>query len=611
MDYSYKNELRSVANNWNELLGGLSPKKQQRLADILKPYYDLKEIEQATQFYIPTRFDSTSDTKPHEEQLIPYLLNTRGVHKHYLVLANSGLGKTTFLLNLFQVCSFDKKYRQPVELFPLRDPAALRHVSQVKAQSQTLLLLDGLNEDPLAINNYAQRLQQLIEATKDFGKVIITSRSQFFSHEIGMTIEQYMRKEVASESLPIHCIYISAFNQEEVKKYIRKKYPVWNRQKRKRAAEIIEQAPVLMEQPLLLSFAEDILDTQRSYRRSYEIYEDLIATWIAQASYPQSPARRQTFQVSLNALMRDISLSLYKKHLEGLPLFLNEQEVGSLIDQHGFHQQELHADGRSIVNYYQGQGYKFSHNSIMEYFIAHEVYSNPTFFKEISFAGLDQAQHFFKELIQDHMLVEVEGGSVTLGNDERVELETFMISRFPIRVGEYLIYCEATGQTMPEPPSWGWESGAPILGISWQEATEYCQWFSYKTGLSFRLPTEAEWEYAARGGQKKRRYEFSGSKNLQEVGWFAKNAERKTHPVGQLKPNTLGIYEMSGNAWEWCQDWYQSYTATSEESSQVGRVIRGGSWLNHENSCKVDTRGYFDPNHKSNIISFRMVCKPE
>ena len=115
--------------------------------------------------------------------------------------------------------------------------------------------------------------------------------------------------------------------------------------------------------------------------------------------------------------------------------------------------------------------------------------------------------------------------------------------------------------------------------------------------FEFRMPTEAEWEFAARGGNRSRGYKYSGSNNLDEVGWYESNADEMTHPVGMKKPNELGIYDMSGNLWEWCQDWLGHYQP-EEQTNPVGpdegshRVMRGGSWTYDQNFCRVSKRNY-------------------
>ena len=134
----------------------------------------------------------------------------------------------------------------------------------------------------------------------------------------------------------------------------------------------------------------------------------------------------------------------------------------------------------------------------------------------------------------------------------------------------------------------------PIIGVSWQNAIAYCRWLSEVTGQSYRLPSEAEWEFAARGGTQSGGYRYAGSNKLEEVGWYNHNSHSQTKPVGLKLPNELGIYDMSGNVWEWCADyWHDNYdSAPADGSAWLGeeentrRVIRGGSWFNNVNNCQ-------------------------
>lgn len=619
--------LLMVGAAWSDLLGGLSNKKQMRLAEVLKPYYDLHEIEQATQNYIPTRYlrlgpgqasHAPAAAQPDESRkLIPFLLE-RDLSEEVsqvLVMADSGIGKTTFMLNLYQTCAFDKKYQRPVELFPLRDPETMKLVAALPKREQLTLLLDGFNEDPQAITNYETRLQAIIEQTKGFGQVIITCRTRFFSNELSQPIEVYLQQADTEAHRAFVSFYLSTFSEEEVRRYIKKKYSVWNRNKRRRAMEIIDQAPHLMEQPLLLSFAEDLLDGQRSYRHTYEIYEDLITTWIARAAYPQPPERRERFQQSLYDLMLDLSMALYHKHHGGEGLFLSEGDVLALIERHNLRSEEIRADGRSLFNYYANQGYKFTHNSIMEYFLAQEAYHNPDFMREVSFAGLDQAQRFLLEQMITHDMAQVEGGYFLMGKADqqvRKQVDDFFMARTPVTMAQYQLFCEAKGHEWPGEPTWGFQADLPMVQVNWEDAQAYCRWLSSLTGHLFRLPTEKEWEYAARGGRKNRRHPYAGGKQLDQVAWYGKNSERHPHPVGQKQPNELGIYDLSGQVWEWCQDWYQLELGAIDRESvdaSPGRTIRGGSWLNHESSCRVDMRGFSDPNNRSNIIGFRIIAE--
>ena len=154
----------------------------------------------------------------------------------------------------------------------------------------------------------------------------------------------------------------------------------------------------------------------------------------------------------------------------------------------------------------------------------------------------------------------------------------------------------------------------PVEQVSWNDIQEFITKLNTMTGKTFRLPTEAEWEYAARGGNKSKGYKYSGSNTLDNVAWYTNNSSSKTHPVGQKQPNELGLYDMSGNVWEWCQDWYGSYSSSSQTnptgpSSGSYRVLRGGSWYHFARICRVSYRLNSDPDDRYNLNGFRLVCR--
>lgn len=192
--------------------------------------------------------------------------------------------------------------------------------------------------------------------------------------------------------------------------------------------------------------------------------------------------------------------------------------------------------------------------------------------------------------------VHVEGGTFTMGDewgqsneDQRpthvVTLKSFDISQTEVTVAQYRHYCKATGAAMPKAPIWGWQNNHPIVNVSWQDAMNFANWLSDTLNETVRLPYEAEWEYAARGGNKSKGYKYSGTNSITDVSWYDANANNKTNPVAGKKANALGLYDMSGNAWEWCMDTYGAdYYTNSPKNTPKGptqgdaRVIRGGSW---------------------------------
>ena len=152
----------------------------------------------------------------------------------------------------------------------------------------------------------------------------------------------------------------------------------------------------------------------------------------------------------------------------------------------------------------------------------------------------------------------------------------------------------------------------PMYYVSWHEVQEFISRLNALTGKQYRLPTEAEWEYAARGGNQSRGYKYSGSNFIEQVAWFTDNSGGTTHPVGTKSPNELGIYDMSGNVWEWCYDRYGSYSGTQQTnpmgaSSGSNRVRRGGSRYDNASICRVSNRSYDTPTNRSLNLGFRLV----
>jgi formylglycine-generating enzyme required for sulfatase activity len=152
----------------------------------------------------------------------------------------------------------------------------------------------------------------------------------------------------------------------------------------------------------------------------------------------------------------------------------------------------------------------------------------------------------------------------------------------------------------------------PVERVSWIDAEEFCARLSEKEGVEYRLPTEAEWEYACRGGTTTK-YSFGDDRSqLRNFAWYEVNDERRHHPVGQKKPNPWGLYDMHGNVWEWCQDWYGDYPSGSTTdptgaASGSYRVNRGGSWGHGAGYCRSARRYRYYPSYRSSGYGFR-VC---
>lgn len=226
-------------------------------------------------------------------------------------------------------------------------------------------------------------------------------------------------------------------------------------------------------------------------------------------------------------------------------------------------------------------------------------------------------------------MIRVEGGIFNMGaqdtdpNAPNYDIEAYddespvhSVTLSDYYIGETEVTQELWEAVMGSNPSnFKGDDQRPVESVSYKDIEEFCRRLEMETGKDFRLPTEAEWEYAARGGNKTKNYKYSGSNEMDYVGWYSGNSEGTTHPVKSLKygKNELGIYDMSGNVWEWCQDLYGSYSSGSQTnptgpSSGSDRVLRGGSWFYSAKLCRVSSRSYGNPGSRSyNSRGFRLA----
>jgi len=280
-------------------------------------------------------------------------------------------------------------------------------------------------------------------------------------------------------------------------------------------------------------------------------------------------------------------------------------------------------------------------------------------------------------------MIPIPGDTFTIGSPEtekprftaelqhEVALDSFKLASTPVTFYQYALYCEANEKSIASmTPSWGRLGDHPLVNINWYDAAAFCNWLSAHQGLKpcydikkerdsdknnqvpndyqkwlveldkkangFRLPTSAEWEFAARGGTKKQSFKYAGSNDPNEVGWYWENSGDKplsgtwensrvldnngrTHPVKEKAENGIGLYDMSGNVYEWCWDWYDEayYAACKEkepvkkpfgpESSKSGRVLRGGAWYYGDSYCRVACRYWDVPNFRVDAVGFRLA----
>lgn len=225
--------------------------------------------------------------------------------------------------------------------------------------------------------------------------------------------------------------------------------------------------------------------------------------------------------------------------------------------------------------------------------------------------------------------VDIPGGTFMMGSpseefdrhedevQQRITLSPYKMSKHLITFEQYDAFCEATGREKPDDMGWG-RGKRPVMNVNWHDARAFAEW------VGARLPTEAEWEYAARAGTDTpfytgmcldtRQANFNG--NYPYADCSAGEFRRKTTPVGSFDANPWGLYDMHGNLWQWCSDWYDDYPGKSQTNptgpeTGTDRVYRGGSWGSYAADCRSAYRYDAPPSYKSSLIGFRVVRNEE
>ena len=235
----------------------------------------------------------------------------------------------------------------------------------------------------------------------------------------------------------------------------------------------------------------------------------------------------------------------------------------------------------------------------------------------------------------------VEGGTYSMGSatgveahekpEHQVAVRTLYFGKYEVTFDDYDRYCDSVKLSKPTDMGWG-RGKRPVIIVSWFDAISYCNWLSKQhrlqpcyqingidvkridTANGYRLPTEAEWEYAARGGVNSKKTIYAGAEKPDDVSWYNANSAQQTQPTATKSPNELGLYDMNGNVWEWVWDIYDGdYYQKSPVDNPTGpvngpyRIMRGGAWYNNVNYITVSSRQYHTPDFKQNSVGFRIV----
>lgn len=252
----------------------------------------------------------------------------------------------------------------------------------------------------------------------------------------------------------------------------------------------------------------------------------------------------------------------------------------------------------------------------------------------MSYTENESMTHALSFPLPDLEMIEVKGGSFMMGDDasrEKDEKPAHQVElKYIFYIGRFLVTQQLYQAIMETNPSQRKGARRPVEKVSWNDAHEFINQLNENKAIQtflakekivgkFRLPTEAEWEYAARGGEHNQGYEYCGSDDLKQVGWYRENSGNETKPVGLLYPNELGLYDMSGNVYEWCEDdWHEDYDKPNRPDDGSAwidvpdrgatRVVRGGNYFNSSVGCRPAYRFPDPPGIR--YIGFRVVFSP-
>ena len=524
--------------------------------------------------------------------------------KHYILLADSGMGKTSFLLNYFSrhLRKFHKRFR--MELIPLNVPGLKERLDKIQEKNKTILLLDALDEDTEAIRNHHDRLEQIMNWTRDFYRILITCRTQFFPRdeeipEITGIAKVAPREPGEGRQYTFNKIYLSPFTEEQVTLYLKKRFPFWQKNKQKSAVAIVDKIPNLAVRPMLLAYVDDLIKSDKTFTNSYQIYREMVDAWLG---------REKTF-VHDKEILRKFSDKL------AVDLFMNRKSRGGemiryedlepLAEQYGLKLESWQMASRSLLNRDAVGNYKFAHRSILEFLLADYIIGLGVKAREdvIFLEMTEQIRSFVKEGYGridwrcPLYYVSFQGEPFKFQNKSEMNLQPFEMAIYPVTNIEYEEFYSGHKEKRDK---YSDQDEQPVVRVSWDDANHYCKWLSQQTGIEYRLPTEAEWEYAASGGGK-RKFPWG---NEQPTPYYTNYSESKigeTTQVGTYEKGKTpeGLYDMAGNVWEWCQDRY--------DERRSSRVLRGGSFVDNPGNLRCSYRYGSDPIIRVSYFGFRVV----
>lgn len=340
-------------------------------------FYDATTIENSTRYYVRP---NCSSVDPAQEAEIRQVIATQedlftaidkyladdSIYRHILLLADSGMGKSSFVLNYYaRNQQLPKRKRRRLAVVPLGIPNAIEEISKIENKKETVIFLDALDEEVRAIHDHRGRLIEIMQACVQFKRVLITCRTQFFPKDEEIPTETGIakvgpRKPGESGTYEFWKLYLSPLNDEQVKEFLRRRYPFRARAKRKAAMELVSKIPLLSVRPMLLAYIPDVLETGAKIEYTFQLYELMVEKWLEREKHWADKTLLREFSENLAV---DIYANSQRRGFERIP----KSELTALIKGQDIQLEDWKITGRSLLNRDALGNYKFAHRSILEY----------------------------------------------------------------------------------------------------------------------------------------------------------------------------------------------------------------------------------------------------
>lgn len=368
-------------------------------------------IENSIRYYIQPDCQSLDPSGAEEPRLtlnpreniftvIDRTLNHPTEYRYIFLLGDTGMGKSSFLLNYY-VRNL-RRYRGQFKLvlLPLGIPDSDQRIEQIPEKENTVLFLDALDEDTLAIVDHTERIRNLVKLTRNFKKVLITCRTQFFSkdeeipQETGLVIIGPIDAGKKSQ-YAFHKLYLSPLTDLQVEQYLKRRYSFWQFKRRNQVREMVRKIPFLNVRPMLLTYAEELNGERRSINYSFEIYEEMIEAWLKREEGRVENIKKELLRQFCEQLAIDLYINRERRGAERV----HKNDLSRLAERWEIPLMDWQLSGRSLLNRDAVGNYKFAHRSMMEYLFVKRFLNGDAMCQGIPWT--DQMQTFFLEILQD------------------------------------------------------------------------------------------------------------------------------------------------------------------------------------------------------------------